>query len=168
VHRHRLTVRTRRRLSHLLATVAIETASPAAFQLLWEEAVSVPASLSSLDDAIRLADVALGNDDLVAIVEGDAKLVLSFTVRTPPDAVLRVDELLLDALGDDDSGNRLVLATRRRTGPAMVLEDELARWRHMVAEHRGRSLRLCDWLVFVRDEVVLSVAELAGPPPVWT
>ena len=127
----------------------------------------VPASMSSVDDAIRLAEVALGPDDLVAIVDGDAKLVMPISGAVPPDAVLRIDALLLDALADTDD-TRLVLVTRRHTGPAIVLEDELARWRHMVAEHHGRSLRLCDWLVFVRDEVVLSLAEIAGPPAVWS
>ena len=130
--------------------------------------MSVPSSLSSTDDAIRLAELALGADDLVAIVVGDAKLVMPISGPVTPDAVLRIDALLLEALGDGDGDARLVLATRRWTGPAMVLEDELARWRHMVAEHHGRSLRLSDWLVFVGDEVVLSLAELAGPPAAWT
>jgi len=130
--------------------------------------VSVPASLSSLDDAVRLADVALGNDQLVAIVEGDAKLVMPIAGPITPDSVLRVDALLREALDDPDRQNRLVLATRRSTGPAMVLEEELARWRHMVAEHEGHPLQLCDWLVFVGDDVVLSVAELAGPPAAWS
>lgn len=129
---------------------------------------SVPASLSSIEDAIRLAEVALGPDDLVAIVDGDAKLVMPIAGPVTPDAVLRVDALLLDALGDHEGDVRLVLATRRRTGPSFVLEDELARWRHMVAEHHGRALRLSDWLVFVGDELVLSLAELAGPPAAWS
>lgn len=127
----------------------------------------VPSSLSSIDDAIRLAEVALGPDDLVAIVDGEAKLVMPISGAVPPDAVLRIDAMLLEALAHT-WGARLVLVTRRHTGPAIVLEDELARWRHMVAEHHGRSLQLCDWLVFVRDEVVLSLAELAGPPAVWS
>ena len=128
----------------------------------------VPASLSSTDDAIRLAELALGPDDLVAIVDGDAKLVMPIAGPVTADAVLRVDALLLEALGDAGGDVRLVLATRRHTGPAFVLEDELARWRHMVGAHDGRALRLSDWLVFVRDEVVLSLAELAGPPAVWS
>lgn len=127
----------------------------------------VPSSVSSLDDAIRLAEVALGPDDLVAIVDGDAKLVLPIAGPTTPDAVVRLDALLLDALGDHDGEARLVLATRRRTGPATVLEDELARWRRMVADHRGRSLQLRDWLVFVGDDAVLSLATLAGPAATW-
>jgi len=129
--------------------------------------VSVPASMSCIDDAIRLAEVALGPDDLVAMVDGEAKLVMPISGPVTPDAVLRVDALLLEALSDVH-GSRLVLATRRRTGPAIILEDELARWRHMVAEHRGHPLRLSDWLVFVRDEAILSLAELAGPPAVWS
>ena len=128
----------------------------------------VPSSVSSLDDAIRLAEVALGPDDLVAIVDGDAKLVLPISGPTPPDAVLRLDALLLEALGDHPGEARLVLATRRRAGPAIVLEDELARWREMVADHRGSGLQLRDWLVFVGDDVVLSLATLAGPPAVWS
>lgn len=127
----------------------------------------VPASLSSTDDAIRLAEVALGPDDLVAIVDGETKLVMPISGPVTPDAVLRLDALLLEVIGDT-AGARLVLVTRRHTGPPMVLEAELARWRHLVAEHRGRALQLCDWLVFVRDEVVLSLAELAGPPAVWS
>ena len=128
----------------------------------------VPSSVSSLDDAIRLAEAALGPDDLVAIVDGDAKLVLPIAGPTTPDAVLRLDALLLDALGDHDGEVRLVLATRRRTGPAIVLEDELARWRAMVDAHRACSLELRDWLVFVGDEVVLSLATLVGPAAVWS
>jgi hypothetical protein len=132
-----------------------------------EEAVSVPTTLTSTEDAIRLADVALGPDSLVAIVDGGAKLVMPITGPVPPEAVLRVDALLREAL-DGEHGARLVLATRRRTGPAFVLEDELARWCELLAAHHHSSLQLCDWLVFVRDEVVLSLAELAGPAAVWS
>jgi hypothetical protein len=129
---------------------------------------SVPASLTSVEDAIRLAEVALGPDDLVAIVDGDTKLVMPISGPVTPDAVLSVDAMLLEVLGHHEGDVRLVLATRRRTGPSFVLEDELARWRHMLAEHHGSALHLSDWLVFVRDEVVLSLAELAGPPAVWS
>jgi hypothetical protein len=129
--------------------------------------VSVPASLSSVEDAIRLAEVALGPDDLVAIVDGAAKLVMPITGPVPPEGVLRIDALLLAAVGDEE-GTRLVLVTRRHTGPAIVLESELAHWRHMQREHRGRSLALCDWLVFLDDGTVLSLADLAGPPAVWS
>lgn len=127
--------------------------------------MSVPTTLTSTEDAIRLADVALGSDDLVAIVDGSAKLVMPIAGAPPPNAAVRLDELLLAAIGDEPG--RLVLATRRRTGPAFVLEDELAHWRELRRQHRGRALQLCDWLVFVRDDVVLSLAELAGPTASW-
>lgn len=125
----------------------------------------VPTTLSSTEDAIRLADCALGEDHLVAIVDGSAKLVLPIAGSPPPEAIVRLDELLLAAIGDEP--DRLVLATRRCTGPAFVLEDELARWRELRRQHDGRALQLFDWLVFVRSDVVLSLAELAGPAARW-
>ena len=128
--------------------------------------MSIPSSLTSTADAIDLASATLGEGDLVAIIDGDAKLVMPITGEVPPDAVLELDELLLEAV-PDDAGAHLVLATRRHTGPAFVLEEELARWRQLQVQHRDRALVLCDWLVFVRDEVVLSLAELAGPRARW-
>lgn len=127
--------------------------------------MSVPASLSSTEDAICLAEVALGADDLVAIVDGDAKLVMPISGRVPPGAVVRLDQILLLAVGDD--ATRVVFATRRHSGPAIALEDELADWRTMLAAHAGRPCVLADWLVFVDEKVVLSMAELAGPPASW-
>lgn len=129
--------------------------------------MSVPASLSSIEDAIRLAEVALGPDDLVAIVDGSAKLVMPISGPVAPHGVLRIDALMLDAVGDLDD-TRLVLATRRRGGPPIVLESELDLWRQLRAEHDGRALQLCDWLVFVEDGAVLSLAELAGPAAQWS
>jgi hypothetical protein len=84
----------------------------------------------------------------------------------PRDGILTYDVTMLEALGDD--ADRLVFATRRHTAPPFVLEDELAMWRQMKAAHEGRALVLNDWLVFVRDECVLSLAEIAGPPAVWS
>lgn len=127
--------------------------------------MSVPTTLSSTEDAIRLAEVALGPDDLVAIVDGDAKLVMPIAGTIRPGAIIRLDHLLLLAMGDD--AGRLVVATRRRTGPAIALEEELADWRTMVAAHDGRDLVLADWLVFLGDGTVLSFAELAGPAARW-
>ena len=128
--------------------------------------MSVPTTLSSTEDAIRLAEIALGRDDLVAIVGGDAKLVMPIAGSIRPGTIVRLDHLLLLAIGDD-AGGRLVLATRRRTGPAIALEEELADWRTMVAAHDGRDLVLADWLVFLGDGTVLSFAELAGPAARW-
>jgi hypothetical protein len=129
--------------------------------------VSLPASLSSTEDAIRLAEASLGPDDLVAIVDGASKLVMPITGRVPPDAVLSIDELMLQVAGDHE-GNRLVLVTRRHHGPSFVLESELDLWRRMQAAHAGRSLPLVEWLVFLDDGTVLSLAELAGPAAVWS
>jgi hypothetical protein len=129
--------------------------------------VSLPVTLSSTEDAIRLGEVALGNDDLVAIVDGDARFVMPFSGPIPDDAVLGIDELLRLA-SEDSPGNRLVLVSRRHTGPSFVLESELDQWRTMQAAHVGHVLPLVDWLVFLDDGTVLSLAELAGPPPVWT
>lgn len=129
--------------------------------------MSLPTSLSSTEDAIRLAEVSLGRDDLVAIVDGEAKLVMPITGPVPPDAVLGIDEIMLHAAGDG-AGNRLVLVTRRHHGPSFVLESELELWRRMQAAHAGRALPLVDWLVFLDDGIVLSLAELAGPPAVWS
>ena len=129
--------------------------------------MSIPLTLSSTEDAIRLGEIALGNDDLVAIVDGDARLVLPFAGPVPPDAVLTIDALLLEA-GREHEGNRLVLVSRRRTGPSFVLESELGHWRAMQAAHLGHPLPLVDWLVFLDDGIVLSLAELAGPRPVWS
>jgi hypothetical protein len=126
--------------------------------------VSLPASLSSIEDAIQLAEVALGRDDLVAIVDR-VKLVMPISGSIRPGTIIQVDQILLLAHGDDD--DRLVFATRRRTGPCIALEDELADWRTMRAAHEGRDLVLADWLVFVGDGTVLSMAELAGPPTAW-
>lgn len=129
--------------------------------------VPLPASLASTEDAIRLAEASLGTCDLVAIVDGAAKIVMPITGPVPADAVLGIDDLLLETVGDAE-GARLVFATRRHGGPAIVLEDELARWRLLQREHAGRALVLCDWLVFLDDGTVLSLAELAGPPAVWS
>jgi hypothetical protein len=128
--------------------------------------VFVPSSLSSIEDALCLAEVALGPDDLVAIVDGAAKLVMPISGDVLPDSVLAVDEIVLGVAGDIDDC-RLVLATRRHHGPSIVLESELALWRQLQAAHHGCALRLVDWLVLLDDGIALSLAELAGPPPVW-
>jgi hypothetical protein len=125
----------------------------------------LPTTLSSIEDAILLTKVALGPDRLVAVVDGPAKLALPISGDVPPEGVERIDGILLQAIGDDP-GNRLVLATRRG-GPAAVTEDELACWRMMVARHEGRGLALFDWIIFVDDGAVLSLADEAGPEPVW-
>jgi hypothetical protein len=121
-------------------------------------------TVSSTEDAIHMAELTLGDDRLAALVL-DARMAMPVSGNVPPDGILHWHGVLLDALGDAD--DRLVLATRRRTGPAFVLEDELARWRTMQARHTTCNLVLADWLVFVRDEVVLSLAEIAGPEAVW-
>jgi hypothetical protein len=126
--------------------------------------VSVPFTVSSTEDAISLAERTLGNDRLAALVTG-SRLAIPISGDPPADAVLRWDELLLDAIGDQH--DHLLLATRRHTGPAFILEDELQMWRRLRMQHTGHNLVLSDWLVFVRDEVVLSLAELAGPPAAW-
>jgi hypothetical protein len=126
--------------------------------------VSAPFVLSSIEDAIYMAELTLGDDQLAALVV-DARMAMPVTGPVPPDGILQYDRVLLDAIGDDR--DRLVLATRRRTGPPFVLEDELAWWRQLRHAHEGRALELADWLVFVRDECVLSLAEIAGPPAAW-
>ena len=126
--------------------------------------MSVPFVLSSTEDAIYLAELMLGDDSLGALVV-DAQLAIPVSGDVPPDGVLRWHAILLDGIGDRD--DRLVLATRRETGPPFVLEDELDRWRTMQHRHCNRELALADWFVFVRDEVVLSLAEIAGPPVEW-
>ena len=128
--------------------------------------MSVPASLSSREDAIRLADV-YRHDDLVAIVDGPAKLVMPVGGPIPPGGVQRVDGVLLEAVADEP-GSRLVIVTRRHTGPPIVLESELDIWRQLQQAHRGRALALCDWLVLLDDTTVLSLADLAGPPADWS
>lgn len=127
----------------------------------------VPSSLSSTEDALCLAEVALGPDDLVAIVDGAAKLVVPISGDVSADSVLTVDELVLEMVGDLDDC-RLVLATRRHHGPSIILESELALWRQLQVAHRDRALRLVDWLVLLDDGIALSLAELAGPTPVWS
>jgi hypothetical protein len=122
-------------------------------------------TVSSIEDAIYLAELTLGDDVLAALVI-DARMAMPVSGDVPPDGVLTWDDVLLEGIGDEH--DRLVLATRRMTGPAFVLEDELERWRTMQARHGNRNLALTDWLVFVRDEVVLSLAEIAGPPAVWS
>jgi hypothetical protein len=126
--------------------------------------VSGSFTVSSTEDAIYMAEMTLGPDSLAALVL-DARMAMPVSGAVPPDGILHWHGLVLDALGDTD--DTIILATRRRTGPAFVLEDELARWREMKARHDGFELRLADWLVFVRDEVVLSLAEIAGPAAVW-
>jgi hypothetical protein len=127
--------------------------------------MSVPVSLSSTEDAIHLAQISLGDDDLVAIVDG-ARIVMPISGEVPPDAVLAIDELLL-GMGDSLEGCRLVLATRRRQGPECVLESEIFLWRALQHAHAQESLALLDWLVFLDGGIVLSLAELAGPPAQW-
>ena len=126
----------------------------------------MPESIGCTEDAIVVAAAALGPDDLVAIVDGAAKLLVPISGDVPPDGVRNVDELLLEVAGDLPDC-RLVFATRRSRGPSLVLESELALWRERLAAHRDRELRLVDWLVFLDDGLVLSLAEIAGPPPVW-
>jgi hypothetical protein len=122
-------------------------------------------TVSSTEDAICMAETTLGPDSLAALVL-DAHLALPVAGAVPPDGVLHWHGLLVEALGDTDDA--LVLATRRTTGPPFVLEDELDRWRTMRARHDDCALELADWIVFVRDEVALSLAEIAGPPAVWS
>ena len=126
--------------------------------------MSAPFIPSSIEDAIYLAEIALGDDCLAALVL-DARAAMHVT-DAPADGVLPWHAFLLEAVGDHD--DRLVLASRRLTGPPFVLEDELDRWRTMQHRHCNRELELTDWLVFVRDEVVLSLAEIAGPPADWS
>jgi hypothetical protein len=129
---------------------------------------SAPVHLASFDDAVHLADLAFGSQtSAVALVDGgdDRKLVMPLEGPMPPDGLLRLDEILLEAVPDDA---RLVYATRRDDGLATVREEELATWRQLVARHTGSPLVLCDWLVFVADDTVLSLAELAGPPAPWS
>src|SRR3954447_980336 len=109
---------------------------------------SVPASIECTEDAIAVAEASLGDDDLVAIVDGAAKLLVPISGDVPPDGVRTVDALLLEVVGDQPDC-RLVLATRRHRGPSMALESELELWRELLAVHRGRQLRLVDWLVFL-------------------
>lgn len=129
---------------------------------------SVPASIECTEDAIAVAESALGrDDDLVAIIDGAAKLLMPISGEIPPDGIRNVDALLLEMAGEL-ADCRLVFATRRHGGPSIVLESELELWRELLAVHRDQELRLVDWLVFLDDGYVLSLAELAGPPPVWT
>ncbi len=127
--------------------------------------MSTPFVLSSTEDAIYLAELTLGDDSLAALVV-DARMAMPVSGDVPPDGVLAWHAILLEAMGDEP--DRVVLATRRETGPSFVLEDELDRWRTMQHRHCNRELVLADWFVFVRDEVVLSLAEIAGPPADWS
>jgi hypothetical protein len=127
--------------------------------------MSAPFTLSSTEDAIAMAELTLGSDLLAALVIG-ARMAMPVSGAVPSDGILTYDATLLAGLGDQP--DHLVFATRRHTGPPFVLEDELALWREMQAAHADRALVLNDWFVFVRDEVVLSLAEIAGPPAVWS
>jgi hypothetical protein len=122
-----------------------------------------PFVLSSTEDAIYMAELTLGDDNLAALlVDGHVAL---HCADAPTDGMLQWHSFVLELCGDQP--DRLVLASRRHTGPPFVLEDELDRWRTMQHRHCNRELVLADWLVFVRDEVVLSLGEIAGPPPDW-
>lgn len=127
--------------------------------------MSAPFTVSSTEDAIHAAEVTLGRDHLAALVL-DARLAIPISGSPPPEGIVEWDALLLEAIGE--TPDRLVLATRRWTGPPFVLEDELDRWRTMQARHCNRDLVLADWIVFVRDECALSLAEIAGPAAVWS
>jgi hypothetical protein len=127
--------------------------------------MSAPFTLSSTEDAISMAELTLGADLLAAVVIG-ARMAMPVSGAVPRDGIVSFDATLLASIGDQP--DHLVLATRRHTGPPFVLEDELAMWRQMQAAHEGRALVLNDWFVFVRDECVLSLAEIAGPPAVWS
>jgi hypothetical protein len=127
--------------------------------------VSSSFTVSSTEDAIALAEITLGANTLAAMVTG-RRLAVPVSGAVPADGILHWHAVLLEAIGDQH--DTLVLATRRRTGSTFVLERELAWWRSMQSRHRDRALVLADWLVFVRDEVVLSLAELAGPAAVWS
>ena len=123
-----------------------------------------PFVLSSTEDAIYMAELTLGDDNLAALL-ADGHVALH-CADAPTDGMLQWHTFVLELCGD--LPDRLVLASRRHTGPPFVLEDELDRWRTMQHRHCNRELVLADWLVFVRDEVVLSLAEIAGPPPDWS
>ena len=127
--------------------------------------MSAPFTLSSTEDAISMAELTLGTDLLAAVVIG-ARLAMPVSGAVPLDGIVAIDATQLDSIGEQP--DPLVLATRRHTGPPFVLEDELAMWRQMQAAHEDRPLVLNDWFVFVRDECVLSLAEIAGPPAVWS
>jgi hypothetical protein len=122
-------------------------------------------TVSSTEDAIHMAEVTLGRDTLAALVL-DARMAMPVSGDVPPDGILHWHGILLEAIGHTD--DRLVLATRRRTGPPFVLEDELDLWRTMQSRHVDQRLVLTDWIVFVRDEVAISLAEIAGPAAVWS
>ena len=126
--------------------------------------MSAPFTLSSTEDAIYMAEMTLGDDNLAALLAGSH--VAMHCADAPEDGMLAWHTFLLEVCGDQP--DRLVLASRRQSGPPFVLEDELDRWRTMQHRHCNLELELTDWFVFVRDEVVLSLAEIAGPPPTWS
>lgn len=127
--------------------------------------MSAPFTVSCTEDAITLAETVLGPDSLAAVVLG-SRMAMPVSGAVPPDGVLSWHAVLLEALADEPDA--IVLATRRHTGPPFVLEDELDRWRTMQARHDDTRLVLTDWFVFVGEDVVLSLAEIAGPPAVWS
>jgi hypothetical protein len=126
--------------------------------------VSASFTVSSTEDAIYMAELTLGDDTLAALLVDSH--VAMHCADAPPDGMLPWHDFVLDVCGEHP--DRLVMASRRDTGPTFVLEDELDRWRVMHNRHCNRELELVDWLVFVRDEVVLSLAEIAGPQPDWS
>lgn len=128
--------------------------------------MSTRVSLSSFTDAAHLADLGFGErTSAVALVEEEAmSLCMPIEGSMSPDGLLRLDDILFAAI----PGDALVVYATRRGGRPMATEEELAIWRELVGRHAGSPVVLCDWLVFVGDDVLLSLAELAGPPAPWS
>lgn len=126
-------------------------------------------ALDVVDVVFHLLD-AEPHTTLAALVDrlpGPGQIVVTVDGGDPgPAGVAALDPWLRDLLVAAP-GARFVLVSVRAGAVAAVAEADLAAWR---ALRRGNGVgrhHLLDWFV-VTDDAFTSMADLGGPPPMWS